>query len=973
MRLILFVTIILLLPLGLLAQNSVSGVVYDALSKEALIGAAVVIEGTTTGVTTDIDGKFTLNIKDEFPLRLQVSYISYRIQTVTATAANASDLRIAMKSDAVIMEAVEVKAQRISQKQQQAALTVESMDVLAIKEAASGNFYESLGNLKEVDVTSASLGFKVINTRGFNSTSPVRSLQLIDGVDNQSPGLNFSLGNFLGASDLDVKNVEIVAGASSAFFGPGAFNGVVNITTKDPFSFPGVSVEIKAGERALFQRVVRLGGFTKNKEGVRKIGYELNWFHMQANDWEATNYSPIEGSDYDETHPFGYDAVNIYGDEPVALNNDNSDNYFQRPGLSEWYRNGYKEVDLLDYDTKNEKLGASLFYKINDDITANYSLNYSTGNTIYQGDNRYAMRGVEFYQNKLELGEKDKWFIRGYRTSENAGQTYDVVTTALRMQEAQGTTDTWNTRYLTSWSQNILTQFPFIQEEADSLTQVVQTEIANGQISSADALDRYSELMELWINDNAEYLNGAHETNVDLVNEQSGSQLEPFYEPGTARYDSLFRDITSRTFTEGGSRFYDRSALNHLQGEYKYKFGDVNLTLGANARWYRPDTRGTIFSDTLQYVYGQDDLGQQIELDSSRVVIKNKEWGAYLGAEKKIMDEKMSISATVRVDKNENFDYLFSPALSAVYIPDESTTFRFSLSSAIRNPTLADQFLYYSVGRAILLGNVDGRFEAGQDSLFTIESFGNYRNNLNTDTLDYFNVDAIRPEQVKTVELGYRGKVSEDLFIDLGGYYSVYTDFIGYNIGINGKFRPDGFPDEGGIQVFRVAANAKSKVNTTGASIGFNYYMKKMAFTGNYSFNRLVSGDDDPIIPAFNTPKHKFNLGLSAREMVLFQSIPHFGFGVNYKWIEGFVFEGSPQFTGSIPTYDMLDAQVNIHVPKLKSTFKVGGSNIMGIRPLLAKGVENRWNQALNNKNLQVYGGPSVGRLLYFSMLIELK
>ena len=59
------------------------------------------------------------------------------------------------------------------------------MDVLSIKEAASGDFYESLGNLKGVDVTSASMGFKVVNTRGFNSTSPVRSLQLIDGVDNQ--------------------------------------------------------------------------------------------------------------------------------------------------------------------------------------------------------------------------------------------------------------------------------------------------------------------------------------------------------------------------------------------------------------------------------------------------------------------------------------------------------------------------------------------------------------------------------------------------------------------------------------------------------------------------------------------------------------------------------------------------------------------------------------------------------------------
>lgn len=79
-----------------------------------------------------------------------------------------------------------------------------------------------------------------MNTRGFNSTSPVRTLQVIDGVDNQSPGLNFSLGNFLGASELDVINQEIVVGASSAYYGPGAFNGVISMTTKDPFKYQGL-------------------------------------------------------------------------------------------------------------------------------------------------------------------------------------------------------------------------------------------------------------------------------------------------------------------------------------------------------------------------------------------------------------------------------------------------------------------------------------------------------------------------------------------------------------------------------------------------------------------------------------------------------------------------------------------------------------------------------------------------------------
>src|SRR5690625_7232099 len=101
------------------------------------------------------------------------------------------------------------------------------MEILAMKQAPAVNFYDGMGALKDIDLTAASLGFKVINTRGFNSTSPVRSLQIIDGVDNQAPGLNFSLGNFLGASELDLQKVDVIVGASSAYYGPNAFNGEI--------------------------------------------------------------------------------------------------------------------------------------------------------------------------------------------------------------------------------------------------------------------------------------------------------------------------------------------------------------------------------------------------------------------------------------------------------------------------------------------------------------------------------------------------------------------------------------------------------------------------------------------------------------------------------------------------------------------------------------------------------------------------
>ena len=83
-------------------------------------------------------------------------------------------------------------------------------------------------------------------------------------------------------------------------------------------------------------------------------------------------------------------------------------------------------------------------------------------------------------------------------------------------------------------------------------------------------------------------------------------------------------------------------------------------------------------------------------------------------------------------------------------------------------------------------------------------------------------------------------------------------------------------------------------------------------------------------------------------------NLSDFGFSINYKWVEGYNFTGSPQFTGYVPTYDMVDLQINKYVPKIKTTFKLGASNL------------------LNNQRFQVYGGPRIGRMAYFSVLLEL-
>ena len=222
-------------------QYKLRGVVSDGITGETLPGANVAIKGTTIRTVTDLDGRFELGVNELPPYTLVVSFVGFSTQELYVESLD-KELKFKMSTDQVLLQQADVVGSRISEKQKQAPLTVESMDVIAIREAPSGDFYESLGTLKGVDMTAASMGFKVINTRGFNSTSPVRSLQLIDGVDNQSPGLNFSLGNFLGASDLDVMKVDVIAGASTAYFGPGAFNGVINMTTHSPWTFPGLSV-----------------------------------------------------------------------------------------------------------------------------------------------------------------------------------------------------------------------------------------------------------------------------------------------------------------------------------------------------------------------------------------------------------------------------------------------------------------------------------------------------------------------------------------------------------------------------------------------------------------------------------------------------------------------------------------------------------------------------------------------------------
>ena len=923
------------------AQSTISGNVTDQSFGQEVLGARVTVKGTKIFTETDELGNFKITTNGSFPVTLIIEAFGFE-PTDYIVKSEKQKVRIEIGDNTTLLDGVEIQKINISSKQKESALTVESMSLMAIKECPAADFYEGLGALKGVDLTAASIGFKVINTRGFNSTSPVRSLQIIDGVDNQAPGLNFSLGNFLGSSELDLKKVDLIVGASSSFYGPNAFNGVISMETKDPFQFQGLSVQAKTAERNLVETAIRYAKALQNKLGEDKFGFKINLSYLKADDWVADNLDAVYESTSSQDNYGGYDAINRYGDErPLTESSPYAD--LNRPGMGVIHRTGYEEKDIVDYDTENLKTALALHYKFTESTQLILSSSFGTGTTVYQGDNRYSLKDILFFQNRIEVKGK-KGFLRAYATHEDAGKSYDAVFTALLLQDQSKDDSRWAVDYGYYWTQvyapkvRALPGFP--------TPQIIGGEFFYDYDLANSIMAQYTDSLALWHSQARSLTDLGLSPPGGIIFDNNTDRLVP----GTPEFDAALNDITSKTsFLEGGSRFYDKSALYHVHGERFFyidsiKHPDFKITTGGNFRLYTPKSRGSIFKDTNS-------------------VITNREGGAYLGIEKKYVANRLKLNATIRVDKNENFDLVYSPSASAVYNVDENSILRLSFASATRNPTLQDQYLYYNTGRAILLGNT-----VGFDSLITIPSALDFNSSQDRDDLDYFNVNPIRTEKVKTVEIGYRNMIKNALYVDASYYYSFYKDFIGYNIAIDSEI--SNFTNQfnwSTFQVYRIATNATDIVTTQGASIGLNYYTKKfLTLRANYSWNKLDKrGSDDPIIPAFNTPEHKYNIGiggnnmngkfkLSSKEGAKEFSFKNIGFNVNFKWIQSFLYEGSPQFTGVIPSYSLLDAQINKYIPKFKSTFKIGASNI------------------LNNKQFQVYGGPRVGRMIYFSIRVDL-
>ncbi|HEY4965965.1 MAG TPA: carboxypeptidase-like regulatory domain-containing protein, partial [Puia sp.] len=437
------------------AQTVIRGIVHDQHSKETIPAVSVTVEGQREGAYTDDKGRFHFTVDYPLPLSLQISSIGFETRQVRVTSANA-ELNIELTPTTSMGQEVVVSASRSEQKKLTSPVTIEQISHKDIIHSAQLNYYDMIQGLKGVDVTVSSIGFTSVTTRGFNTSGNTNFTQTVDGMDNQMPGLNFALGSAIGLTQLDVDNIEILSGASSALYGSRGLSGTMVMTGKDPFKYQGLSVQITQGMNHLrsagsgdpvspspyYDWTIRYA-----KKINDKLAFKINAQYTGAKDWVATDTTNKNGAGTQYTDP-NYNGVNIYGGATStdinpflqgALMQDPSLAPIVNPLLANGpnyvARTGYQEYGYLDNNATIFKVNGELRYKIQPRLEAIFSGTYGTGSVVYTNDTRYQLKNFKVGQYRVEL-RSDNWFFRAYTTQENSGNTLVAGPTAQLINEA---------------------------------------------------------------------------------------------------------------------------------------------------------------------------------------------------------------------------------------------------------------------------------------------------------------------------------------------------------------------------------------------------------------------------------------------------------------------------------------------------------------------------------------------------------
>jgi len=831
---------------------------------------------------------------------------------------NLGSVRVKARPDSVKvneLNEVVISASRVSERIFQSPVSIEKVNSAYFKQAAAPSFFDAIENIKGVQMITPSLGFRVINTRGFANTTNVRFAQMTDGADMQAPHIGSAIGNSLGPTDLDIESVEIIPGSASALYGMNTINGLANFTTKNPFKSPGISFQQKVG----LNNTGTSNGFTETSVRIAhvvspKVAFKVNAALSRGRDWIANDGTGLNSLNSSTgltgaANP-AFDAVNSYG-------NESSNRRTLTLGGKSYYvaRTGYRELDVADYSLRNIKGDAGLYYRTRKQGELTYTYHFALLNNIYQRSNRFRLEDYFLQQHSLQY-KGNIFQLRAYLNTENTGKSYNLRSAAENIDRDFKKDDPWFADYTSGFNKAV----------NDGRT------VADAHVYARSVADagRYQP--------GSEDFKNALTRLSDINNWDIGAALR----------------VESKLFHSEGLVNVSDKLLPWLSQKAK-----LDVLAGFDHRTYFITPDGNYFINPIK--------GKE-----SKDIVYGKT-GGFVSLSKYLFNGYLKLGASARLDKSAYFAATLNPRITAVFTPVSNHNFRVSYQNGYRFPSIFEAYSNVNSGGVKRVGGLPvmstGIFEnsyirASIDAfqlaisndvnkgISKSAAIENNKNLLKKNSYTY-----LKPERINSFELGYKGLIlNSRLFADVDFYYNSYQNFIAQvEVNIPKTNNADSITfylsDKKLQDRYRMWTNSKSKVYDFGGSFGLSYrvYKNYKAFA-NISLAKLHKKNfDDGLEDGFNTPKWITNVTLSNDDVY-----KKWGFGLTYKWQSSYYWQ-SFLVNGEVPAYYTIDAKVSHVLKRLPLSVAAGASNLL----------DTKYNSFL--------GGPALGAFYYTSLTYALK
>ena len=703
--------------LSIINAQTVSGTVTESDTNQPLPGVSVIIKGTTTGVNTDFDGKYTLNanIGDI----LVFSYVGFNTEEIKITS---ETLNVVMESGLNLDEVVLVGTRTAPRSNTDSPLPVDVIGVKELTQTGQLTFDKALQykipsfNTVQTPVNDAT---SLLDPYEIRNMGPSRTLILINGkrknlsallYTQTSPGRGETGSDISGIPTDAIKRIEILRDGASAQYGSDAIAGVVNIILKDRPN--GGSAVLRTG-------------VTGEGDG-ENYGFSLNNGSSIGDDKGFINYT-IDFSKTALANRPG--TVNAEGEIFDFTGGTPADVAFVNEFLS-------RRPDAGNINGSPETTAAKFAVNGGLDLGEQSKL-YFDGAYVYKKVNSFANYRTPYWRSIESFP-----YLGGFFPGSNPNNT--------------GTfTDAYGNTFNGNGYDGYVPTF-------------------DGDLNDYNATIGFKSSSNGWNFDGSMTVGGNSQTYRVRNSHNRNEVFAPSYNSGTGTFDPvrLYQENSQIEFDPGGTQF------NHIVGNIdinKALSDQVSIGFGAE---FRSETFTIIEGELASYDGGGADsfAGNRPENSGK---FNRYNIGGYFDIAWDVT-ENFLLNGTVRTEDYSDFGNAFVYKLSSRYKLNQDFTLRASYSTGFRAPTLHQiytQKAQYSFipGQGIqvggLINNVSPQarllgidpLDAEESTNFTIGVGGKISNNF-TFTLDYYNI-AVEDRIVLGSEIGATGDATNPLDI----------------------------------------------------------------------------------------------------------------------------------------------------------------------------------------------------------------